>query len=201
MLKIEDVRDVDCTGYDLVVYDPPFDADWAWDYMPAFEGNNMIAFCGCTHIQKLVMAATQNGWTLQYQFILDTIQSWLRGPNKPLSNYRSAILLSDDHRFYYKDAVTKITEKGDKYYLRNVERWSISRRRPCKYYKPVFWINAMIGGISRRCNTCVDMFAGSGVVEYVCDKFGIACDSYDIEDFTSQSKEFIDMEYRQAMKC
>lgn len=187
-------------SYDVVVYDPPWDA--SFDKNQFYNrGSQVLAFCDGATLGQVISYDKTCHWL----FVWDCVSSWYT-PNRPLRRGKFCLWMSDSSNISYNpdgafygdpnDAKTVSNSRGTYDYvpdprgkhLSDVFSSPITRLHSDgshKHEKPLDWIRMLIGNCSGSGNI-FDPFLGSGTSLIAAEQLGRVCHGYEIDPFNCQ---------------
>lgn len=179
---------VNSLSIDVIVFDPLYTKS-----IPVAEqGKKLLLFWDFKRFAIASHAAISAGWTPQYEFIWDCVQTWYT-PNRPLARHKAVGVFSDDPFFNMDAAIihdgkyrgpNRIVQntRGHCHYmpldgakhLSTVESFPNTQQTDEHGHgKPIAWIEAIFRGIGG--NLYLDLFGGSGTTLIACEKIGYQC--------------------------
>ena len=164
---------------EIVVYDPPYDMNGAYEHIPAHEpGTRLIVFWDYQRTAAAILGAVAAGHSFLYEFIWDCQTSWYT-PNRPLMRHKACGVFGDDpawrfERALYRDDKSREAHivsntrgsyryqpNPDGVHLQTVFSSPITREFDGHAHaKPVKWIAALLAGCGG--DIVLDLFGGSG---------------------------------------
>jgi hypothetical protein len=190
-------RLMDGKSWDVCVFDPPYEIEELYDQMPTNEdGKRLVVMWDFKRFAKAAVSAVAAGWTPQYEFIWDCVQSWYT-PNRPLARHKAVGVFGDDPHFDTEASLivdgknrgstrTVANTRGSYNYtplagakhIATVEAFAnTAQSSEHAHGKPVSWVRAILAGI--RANTVLDMFGGGGSTLIACE--GLGCKVFTME--------------------
>ncbi len=183
--------------WDVCVFDPPYELTELYNHIPQYKSGKLVVMWDFKRFAQAASSALTKGWTAQYEFIWDCVQSWYT-PNRPLARHKALGVFGDDLYFDTDSSVIKDGKKREAKIVRNT-------RGECNYTpldgakhiatvetfpntqqsdehghgKPIAWIQAIFAGIGG--DIYFDMFGGSGATMIACEKLKKTCNTMELD--------------------
>jgi len=187
---------------DIIVIDPPYEmVELYYNSISIHvqnESNRLLVMWDFKRFADAAVSAVNCGWTPQYEFIWDCVQSWYT-PNRPLQRHKALGVFSADSFFNTqtsiisdgknrgKKRIVKNTRGSSDYtpmdgakHISTVEQFPNTQQKDEHGHgKPIQWIGAILGGI----NGCVifDAFCGSGAFMVTAHQLNRKCYAMELD--------------------
>ena len=191
--KPEDVELVSGDGWDVLVFDPPYENEMLYKsaIIPQSPRKKLILFWDFKRFCVAPSCAMNAGWIPQYELIWDNVTSWFT-PNRPLARHKACGIFGDDPKWNFDKAIIRDGKSREakvvfntrgkcKYipldgavHLRTVESFpTTNESEGHAHSKPLQWISAIFQGVGG--NVFLDLFSGSGTTIIACEQLGRKC--------------------------
>ena len=184
--------------WDVCVFDPPYQLTELYNYIPKYEGAGKLAVMwDFKRFALAAQSALEKGWTAQYEFIWDNVQSWYT-PNRPLARHKSIGVFCENPFFNTELALIQDGKKreaktvsntrgtcdykpldGQKH-IATVEAFPNTQQSDEHGHgKPIAWIKAIFAGMEG--DIYFDAFGGSGATLIACQQLNKKCYTMELD--------------------
>lgn len=201
---IDDVEKLMNNGKaDLVFYDPPYDLESIYSFMPTFDNCNYLVMSQRKFLYDSLKSSYENGFNFKFEYILYRKSPWLLNDNMPLVCHKNIFWFMNGDAYFdvknklepweegkFRGNIKKTSCKNKDSYIqeqdpngkriKSVFEFQLKEEKNHPHQKPVEFMEYMICIHSK--NTILDSFSGSGTSFIASEKANRKCYGMELDE-------------------